>query len=407
MRDGSRAHRRNRLGSAGSAPPPPEASARQSMTIATPTRVPFMDLARQHGPLAGEFHVAFERVLGTSAFILGEEVEQFELEFAAYCGTAHAVGVASGTAALTIMLKASGIGPGDEVVVPAHTFIATGLAVVHAGATPVCADVERATGLIDPAAVAAAVGPRTAAILVVHLYGQPCEMDTLRTLAESKGLTLLEDAAQAHGAAYGGRRAGALGRAGAFSFYPSKNLGALGDGGAICTNDGELAAAARKLRDLGRSGPAHDLAGYNERLDGLQAAWLRVKLRRLDGWNEARRALARRYRRQLGAAVEHLSERRNAECNYHLYPIRVADRDAVARVLARRGIATAIHYPLALPDQPALSLPRGLDAPNARDWAARELSLPLFPELTTAELDAVSAAVGESIGSPERAAFGS
>jgi dTDP-3-amino-3,4,6-trideoxy-alpha-D-glucose transaminase len=368
------------------------------MTTISPTRVPFMDLLRQHGPLAGELREAFDRILGSSAFILGTEVEQFELDFAQYCGTAHAVGVASGTAALSIMLQAAGIGPGDEVVVPAHTFIASALAVVHAGATPVCADVQPGTGLIDVDAAAAAVGPRTAAILVVHLYGQPGDMDRLRAVAQSRGLALFEDAAQAHGATYRGARAGALGTASAFSFYPSKNLGALGDGGAICTDDDDLAAAARALRDLGRSGPTHDVAGYNERLDGLQAAWLRIKLRHLDAWNASRRELAAAYRTAIGPATEHLLEMAETECNYHLYPILTPDRDAVATELAARGISTGVHYPLALPDQPSLPMLHRSDAPHARRWAAHELSLPIFPGMTAMELEIVSSAVLQALG---------
>jgi len=353
-----------------------------------------MDLARQHGPLAGELRAAFEHVLGASAFILGEEVTRFEAEFADYCGVKHCVGAASGTAALTIMLKAAGIGPGDEVVVPAHTFIATALAVVHAGATPVWADVEQGSGLIDPAAVNAAIGPRTAAILPVHLYGQACAMEPLHALADRHGLAIFEDAAQAHGATYRGARVGSLGRAAAFSFYPSKNLGALGDGGAICTDDGELASQARGLGDLGRvDGRAHVLAGYNERLDGLQAALLRVKLPHLDGWNAARRAVASGYRERLSGSIELLEERPESPCAFHLFPIRVDDRAAMAADLAACGIATGVHYPLALPDQPALAALQGTPSPAATDWAARELSLPMFAELTADELDAVAGAV--------------
>lgn len=346
-----------------------------------------MDLGRQHAAIAGELRAAFERILESSAFVLGEEVERFEQEWAFYCGTRHCVGVNSGTAALTIMLQAAGIGPGEEVIVPAHTFIASALSVLHAGATPVCADVLPGTGLLDPAAAEAAIGPRTAAILAVHLYGQPCAMDELRALADGHGLALFEDAAQAHGASYRGARAGSLARAGAFSFYPSKNLGALGDGGAICTDDPGLAAAARRLRDLGRdAGSDRELAGYNERLDGLQAAFLRVKLAHLDGWNAQRRSLAAAYREQLGGVVEMLEEGPGAACVYHLFPVRAARRDELQAALSERGIATGIHYDRALPDQAALAGLRGHDAPVARDWAARELSLPMLPELTEAEL---------------------
>lgn len=364
------------------------------MTPSRPTSVPFMDLARQHAPLAAELHQAFDRVLGASAFILGDEVARFEADFAASCGVRRCVGIASGTAALTIMLQAVGIRHGDEVIVPAHTFVATALAVIHAGATPVCADVESGTGLLDPRAAAAMIGPRTAAILPVHLYGQVCAMDELGSLAERHGLALFEDAAQAHGATYRGRCAGALARAGAFSFYPSKNLGALGDGGAICTDDDELADRARRLRDLGRSdGADHRVVGYNERLDGLQAALLQVKLRHLETWNEARRELATRYRALLQGSVELLEEKPESPCVYHLFPVRVDDRDGLARALAERGIGTGIHYPIALPDQAVLPKLRGAEAHVARDWAKRELSLPMFPELTGRETDSVSAEI--------------
>lgn len=353
------------------------------------TRVPFMDLARHHAPLANELRAAFERVVGASAFILGEEVEVFEAEFASYCGTSHCVGVSSGTAALTIILQAAGIGRGDQVIVPAHTFVATALSVLHAGAEPVCVDVEAGSGLIDPGAVEAAIGERTAAILPVHLYGQACAMAELRSLADRHGLAIFEDAAHAHGATYAGARAGSLGRAAAFSFYPSKNLGALGDGGAITTNDAELAGQARRLRDLGRSGDAsHAYPGYNERLDGIQAAFLRLKLPHLDSWNDARRAVAAGYRDKLGD-VELLEENTDSPCVYHLFPIRVADRDAVADSLDKLGIATGVHYPLALPDQPALPMLARSETPTARDWSARELSLPIFPEMSEQELDAV------------------
>jgi dTDP-4-amino-4,6-dideoxygalactose transaminase len=357
-----------------------------------------MDLPRQHERLSSELRTAYERVLGASAFILGEEVESFESEFASYCGTEHCVGVGSGTAALSIMIQAAGIGRGDEVIVPAHTFIATALAVLHAGATPVCVDVERATGLIDPEAAAAAIGPRTAAIIPVHLYGQACAMDKLSGLAQRHGVALFEDAAQAHGATHRGGRTGGLGRAGAFSFYPSKNLGALGDGGAICTSDSQLAATARRLRDLGRYGsPEHTAVGYNERLDGLQAAFLRVKLSHLDAWNSARRSHAQRYGERLAGAVELLAEGPDSPCVFHLYPVRVPERDQLARALASRGIATGIHYPTALQDQPALPMLAGSEAPVARDWAARELSLPIFPELESEELDRVATRVRELI----------
>lgn len=357
------------------------------------TTVPFVDLARQHAPLRTELEAAFRRVLGASSFILGEEVERFECEFASFCDVRHCVGVNSGTAALSITLESLGIGPGDEVIVPAHTFVATALAVVHVGATPVYVDVERGTGLIDPAAARSAVGPATAAVIAVHLYGQACAMDQLRPLCQEHGLALLEDAAQAQGARYNRTPVGKLGKAAAFSFYPSKNLGAVGDAGAICTDDEELAEKARRLRDLGRNGDGrHLLAGYNERLDGLQAAMLRVKLPHLGRWNGARRALAYRYA-DLLHDLKLLSERPETPCIYHLFPVRAAEREALAAGLRARGIATAVHYPLALPDQPVLRDRCRAEVPIAREWAAHELSLPIFPEMTPQELGAVAAAI--------------
>ena len=357
--------------------------------------VPFVDLARQHAAVVDELKTTFNRVLESGAFVLGEEVEQFEAEFAAYCGVPHCVGIASGTAALTIMLRAAGIGPGDEVIVPAHTFIASALAVHHAGAVAAYVDVDRGTGLIDHDAVEAAISPATAAVLAVHLYGQACAMESLRALAKRHGLLILEDAAQAHGATYRGARAGSLGHAAAFSFYPSKNLGALGDGGAICTADAGLAARARRLRDLGRGGDGvHRVRGYNERLDGLQAAFLRVKLAHLDEWNAARRTVAAAYVERIDPSVELLEESHDSSCTYHVFPIRVGSRDRLRRELERQKISTRVHYSLALPDQPALrDLYQSHSIPMARDWARREISLPIFPGMAASEVDRVAQAV--------------
>src|SRR3954447_24025744 len=294
-------------------------------------QIRFVDLARQHQPIAAELHAAFERVLGASSYILGEEVARFEDEFAAYCGVSHCVGVASGTAALTIATLAGGVQPGDEVIVPAHTFIASALGVAHAGAVPVFCDVDPGTGLIDPAAAEAVVRERTVAILAVHLYGQMADMDAIGAVAKRNGLMVLEDAAQAHGASHRDRRAGSLGNAAAFSFYPSKNLGALGDGGAICTNDAHVAQEARRWRNLGPLGKGdHAVLGYNERLDGLQAALLRVKLPHLDRWNAARRERAAEYREALDGTLRMVEERPESPSIHHLFPIRVDDRDGVA-----------------------------------------------------------------------------
>jgi dTDP-3-amino-3,4,6-trideoxy-alpha-D-glucose transaminase len=364
--------------------------------------VAFVDLARQHAPIADALNTTFNRVLASSGFILGEEVERFEADFAAYCGTRYCVGVASGTAALTIMLRAAGIAPGDEVIVPAHTFIATALAVMHAGATPVCVDVEQGTGLIDPDAVADAIGPATAAILAVHLYGQACAIDPLRRLARRHGVLLLEDAAQAHGATYRDARVGSLGAAAAFSFYPSKNLGALGDGGAICTNDDALAHKARQLRDLGRGGDSiHRVPGYNERLDGLQAALLRTKLPHLGEWTAARQAIATRYVEQLDGEVELLEQSADSPSTYHVFPIRLTGRDLLRQQLEAAGVSTRIHYRFALPDQPALrNVRQAAPVIRARDWAERELSLPIFPGMTQQEVDHVAQTVNRWMADP-------
>jgi dTDP-4-amino-4,6-dideoxygalactose transaminase len=351
--------------------------------------VPFMDLRRHHEPLADELRAAFERVLGASAFIQGAEVDSFEQRFAQLCEVDHCVAVGSGTAALLIMLRAAGIRPGDEVIVPSQTFIATAVSVLHVGATPVCADVQHGTGLIDPKAVAAAISPRTAAVVAVHLFGQACAIDELRALTDRHGLLLLEDAAQAHGATHRGRPVGGLGDAASFSFYPSKNLGALGEGGAICTNDAALAATARALRNHGSSPELeHGLLGYNERMHGLQAAFLQVKLGHLAQWTDSRRRIAAIYRGAL-TELELLDERPETPCVYHLFPIRLGDRDGAASRLKAAGIGTGVHYPRSIPDQPALAELAACDAPEGRDWAARELSLPMFPELTDPEIESV------------------
>jgi dTDP-4-amino-4,6-dideoxygalactose transaminase len=357
--------------------------------------VPFVDLERQHAPLRAELEAAFNRVVGSSGFVLGAEVEGFEREFAAFCGVEHCVGVGSGTAAITLTLTAAGIGPGDEVIVPAHTFIASALGVIHAGAEPVLCDVGDGDGLIDVDSAAETCGERTAAILAVHLYGRACEMDSLRALAARRGLALFEDAAQAHGAAHGDRRAGALGDAAAFSFYPSKNLGALGDGGAVCTNDAGIAERVRSLRHLGqRAKGEHLLLGYNERLDGLQAALLRVKLPHVEAWNEARRSLAEAYREQLGGDLRMVEEGPARPSIHHVFPIRVPDRDGFAAHLAGQGVQTGVHYSPALHEQPALqgSVRTPVEVTESAAWAAEELSLPMFAEMRDDEVERVAEA---------------
>jgi dTDP-4-amino-4,6-dideoxygalactose transaminase len=361
-------------------------------------QIPFLDLSRQHAEMRDELQAAFERVTGASAFIGGEEVERFEEEFARYCGVRHCIGTASGTAALTIALTAAGIGRGDEVIVPAHTFIASALAVLHAGATPVLCDVDDGTGLIDVAAADAVTGERTAAVLAVHLYGQLCDMDAVRGLAERHSILVLEDAAQAHGARAGDRLAGAFGAAAAFSFYPSKNLGALGDAGAITTTDPDLAARARRLRNLGqRTRDEHVDVGFNERLDGLQAAMLRVKLPRLDEWNEQRRDRAAKYADSLGAAARVLEVSDPAACVYHLFPLRAWDRDGLQRRLEEAGIETGVHYRRPLQGHPALREHCAVrnSLANAESWAAEELSLPIYPALPDAAIERIAAVCRE------------
>ena len=358
--------------------------------------VRFAALDLQHAAIKDRLRVAFNRLLESSAFTLGTEVEQFEEEFARYCGVEHCVGVSSGTAALTLILRAYNIGPGDEVIVPAHTFIASALAVMHVGATPVLCDVDEATGLIDPVAARAAVGRRTAAIIAVHLYGQACDMDALGALARPHGLLVIEDAAQAAGARYRGRRVGSLGAAAGFSFYPGKNLGALGDGGAVCTDDTRLAARLRRLRNLGqRAKGEHVEVGYNERLDGLQAAFLRVKLDYLDEWNQARRERAGRYREALAPFTQMLEERPESPCTYHLFPTRLANRDHFAGVLRASGIETGIHYARAVHQHAPWGAARSHSGrfPIAEAWAAEELSLPMHPDLSAQEIDRVACAI--------------
>ena len=349
-------------------------------------RVPLVDLVGQYGDLRGEIVPALERVMEAGDFILGGEVTRFEEEFAAYCGARHCVGVASGTDALLLALRALGVGPGDEVVVPANTFIATALAVTHAGATPVLADVRESDFCLDPEAFEAAITPRTRAVIPVHLYGQPAPMDEILAVARRHGLKVVEDACQAHGARYRGRPAGSLGDAAAFSFYPGKNLGAYGDGGAVTTDDPAVAERLRLDRQYGqRVKYVHDTLGMNSRLDTLQAAVLRVKLPRLDGWNGRRRALSDLYTAALeGTGVVLPAARPEVVHARHLYVVRHPERDALLKEMGARGIGCGIHYPVPLHRQaPYLRLrtvPEG--APVSTRLAGEILSLPLYPEMT-------------------------
>jgi dTDP-3-amino-3,4,6-trideoxy-alpha-D-glucose transaminase len=346
--------------------------------------VPLVALDRQHDALADELRGAYERTVASSALILGAEVEAFEREFAAYCGSRACVGVASGTAAISLALQSLGIGAGDEVIVPAFTFIASALGVLHAGAKPVLCEVDPATGLMDPSAAAAAMTDRTAAIVAVHLYGQCVDVDEL-----PQTVPIVEDAAQAHGATLRGRRAGSLGTVAAFSFYPSKNLGALGDGGAVVTSDADVDARARALRNLGQLVKGeHRVVGWNERLDGMQAAFLRAKLPHLDSWNAARRAHAAAYREHLDLPM--LPQRPETEDVFHLFPVRFEDRQAAATSLGDRGVGTGVHYDRAVHGHEATAgLGRAGEFPAAEAWAAEELSLPMFAELRAGEIDRV------------------
>jgi UDP-N-acetyl-3-dehydro-alpha-D-glucosamine 3-aminotranferase len=360
-------------------------------------KIPQFDLTRQYERIEPEIEAAVRRVLRSGRFILGPEGEAFEAECAAYLGVSHAIGLGSGSDAIKLVLKALGVGPGTEVVTPAFSFIASATAALQLGARPVFVDVEPATLTLDPDRVAAAITPRTRAILAVHLYGQPAAMDPLRVLADAHGIHLLEDAAQAFGATLGGRHVGGLGRAAGFSFYPTKNLGACGDAGLVTTTDPALAASLRRARNHGETLKYnHAELGWTARLDELQAAILRVKLRHLPEWTQARRALAARYTKGLaGLPVVLPTERPGATHVFHQYTLRTAERDALAKHLTDAGIGTACHYPRPIPAQP-LFRELGYDAtafPAA--WAAsREvLSLPCFPELRPDEIDAVIAAV--------------
>ena len=360
-------------------------------------KVPFLDLQPMHLELQSELEAAFQRVLASGSYILGPEVEAFEAEFAAYCGARYCVGVGNGLDALQLILRGYGIGAGDEVIVPANTFIATWLAVSHAGAKPVPVEPLAATFNLDPQRIAAAITPRTKAIMAVHLYGQPADMDAINAVARQHGLKVIEDAAQAHGARYKGRRAGNLGNAAGFSFYPGKNLGALGDGGAITTNDAQLADQLRALRNYGsRTKYHHELKGFNSRLDELQAALLRVKLRHLDAWNAARQQLALAYLDGLAASGLVLPVVPPwASPVWHLFVVRTARRDALQQHLAQAGIGTLVHYPIPPHLQPAYADAgfQSGDFPIAEQLHREVLSLPMYPQLAPAALQRVIAMV--------------
>jgi dTDP-4-amino-4,6-dideoxygalactose transaminase len=368
-------------------------------------RVPFTDIAAATREVRTTVTEAWTRLLDTSRFIGGEACDEFERSWSEYCGVSHAVGVGNGTDALQLTLMALGIGPGDDVVVPANTFVATAEAVVLAGAVPRFADVSPQTLLLTPETLESAVTRRTKAVIVVHLYGQMPDMDALCRAAEDAGIALIEDAAQAHGATWRGRRAGSLGRASCFSFYPGKNLGAFGDAGAVVTSDSALAERVRCLRDHGRvagSHYRHALVGTNSRLDALQAAVLTVKLAKLDDWNATRRAIAGRYRETLEAGAARLvAELPESRGVYHLAVARVLDRERVRRDLRMMGVETAVHYPAPCHQQgPYRRFATG-PLPVAEQAAREVLSLPMFPHMTDDQLDRVCAALDEIFAAEE------
>ena len=368
-----------------------------SSTTTTSPKIPFLDLATPHADLHDEILAEWSQILKSAAFIGGPALDQFEAAFAKFAGSRLAVGVSNGTDALRLALLAMGISPGDEVITSPHTFIATTEAISQAGGRPVFVDVQEATGNIDPELIEQALTPRTRFLLPVHLYGQTADMDPILELARRHGLRVLEDASQAHGAEYRGRRAGSLAEAAAFSFYPGKNLGACGEAGAITTDDDDLAARLRQLRDHGqRMKYHHDIEGYNARLDALQAAALTIKLRHIDDWTERRRDRARRYSAGLeGSGVELPLETPGNKHVYHLYVIRHRWRDALKSALEEAGIGTGLHYPVPLHLQTAYNS-MGLGPgtfPVAERWASWGLSLPMFPTLSDEQVDRVVDAV--------------
>jgi dTDP-4-amino-4,6-dideoxygalactose transaminase len=362
--------------------------------------VPFLDLVSPHRALEERLVEVFRRALRGGQFVGGPEVEGFEREFAAYCEAAECVAVNSGTDALRFAYMALGVRPGDEVITVSHTFIATTEAITQAGGTIRFVDIDERSMTMDPAAVRAAIGPRTVGLVPVHLYGQPADMDPLLQLAQRHGLWVVEDAAQAHGARYAGRRVGTLGRLGCFSFYPGKNLGSLGEGGAVTSGGRETALlqAVRRLREHGQSSKyIHDTEGYNGRLHTLQAAFLRIKLGQLDAWNAARQRVARWYAAALAGVPDVVLPEvaSYAEHVFHLYVIRTPAREALRQHLAEEGIGTGLHYPRPLHLQQAYAALgyREGSLPMTERAAAQCLSLPMFPELTEAQVDRVADAI--------------
>lgn len=356
--------------------------------------VPFLDLKAPHEKLRTELREAFERVLDSGLYILGNEVKQFEQEFADYCEAKYCIGAGNGLEALHLILRAYGIGAGDEVIVPSNTYIATWLAASYAGATPVPVEPDERTYNIDPTRIEAAITPRTKAIMVVHLYGQPADMDAINAIAKKHNLKVIEDAAQAHGARYKGKRVGTLGDAAGFSFYPGKNLGAIGDGGAVTTNDPELAEKVRVLGNYGSRIKYHnEVKGYNSRLDELQAAFLHEKLKKLDTWNARRKIIAAEYLHQLAGSnlvLPFVPEW--ADPVWHLFVVRSQQRETLQAHLQQQGICTMIHYPIPPHLQQAYAAAGFIQGqfPLAEQIANQCLSLPIGPQMSVESVARVS-----------------
>jgi dTDP-4-amino-4,6-dideoxygalactose transaminase len=371
----------------------------------SPIQVPFLDLKAQYRGIKAEVDAAVSRVLENAQFVLGSEVSEFEREFAAYCGASECIALNSGTSALHLALLAAGIGPGDEVITVSFTFVASVAAILYAGARPVLVDIDPQSFTLDPAQLESAITPRTKAILPVHLYGQPADMDPIQHAARRHGLMVIEDAAQAHGAKYKDRPVGSLGDIACFSFYPTKNLGAYGEGGAVTTNNPAFAKQVRMLRDWGQDGKYHHvLRGYNYRMEGLQGAILRVKLKHLPHWTEARRAIAGQYDRMLAdCGLELPVQSPWARHVYHLYTLRTEDRDGLQSALLSEGIQTAVHYALPAHLQPAYEDLGYRDGslPHSEAAARQVLSLPIYPELAEAAVAKVIGSVRKSV--PRRA----
>lgn len=363
--------------------------------------IPLVDLQAQYRSIKPDVDAAVQGVLDSAQFVLGPAVASFEKGFAAYCGTAEAIGVNSGTSALHLALLAAGVAPGDEVITVPFTFVATVAAIEYAGAKPVFVDIDPIYYTMDPAQLESAITPRTRAVVPVHLYGQPADMDPIVEIANRRGLAVIEDACQSHGAEYRGRRCGSIGALGCFSFYPGKNLGAYGEGGAVVTDDPTLAARIRLLRSWGEGARyTHTVRGFNYRMDGIQGAVLDVKLRHIDRWTAARRAHAASYARFLEDTPAALPRvREGATHVYHVHAVRVPRRESVRAALAEAGVQTGVHYPIPVHLQPAyqdLGYARH-DFPVAERLADEVLSIPIFPELTGEQIETIAAVIRASV----------